>query len=229
MAGFIPKENLDNFRRWQAESFDAPAAKPAVETPRETVPVAVEDVPADNLVANLGLPTAEDIERMHNEARAAGFEEGRQAGYAEGRAAIQAEAEHMASLAANFEQSLTALDQNIADHVLALAVELAGQVLRRTLEADTDALLPVVREALAALPVHHGHVALHVHPGDAEAMQHHFGPHFSQAGWHIVQDSQIQPGGCYLKAGSSEVDATLATRWKRVLEAIGIDTEQLPD
>lgn len=229
MAGFIPKENLDNFRRWQVESFDAPAAKPAAEAPPEPAAPSVDEMSAENYVGNLGLPTADDIERMHNAARAAGYEEGRQDGYAEGRAAIQAEADRMTALAANFEQALTALDQNIADHVLALAIELAGQVLRRTLEADPDALLPVVREALASLPVHHGHVALHVHPDDAEAMQLHFGQHFSQAGWHVVPDTQIQPGGCYLKAGSSEVDATLSTRWKRVLEAIGVDTDQLPD
>lgn len=225
MAGFIPKENLETFRRWQAESFDAPAAPsaPVAESRAEPPPIPAKGASPSEFIASLELPTADEIERMHNEARAAGFEEGRLAGYEEGLAATRAETENLRALAENFSNALTALDQQIVDHVLALSVELAGQVLRRTLDSDGDALLPVVREALSALPVHHGHVALHVHPDDAASIQQHFGPHFLHAGWHIVEDKQIQRGGCYLRAGSSEVDATLATRWRRVLEAIGVD------
>lgn len=221
MPGYIPKEQLDAYRRWQADSFDAPKAEPLQPEPEPEFDATAE------VVAGIGLPTAEDIERMHNEAHQegyqAGFEEGRQEGYRIGLEAAQAEAQRIAALADNVEAALASIDQAVAEQLLALALETARQVLRATLAVKPDTLLPVIREAIAALPMHHGHVALHIHPDDAETVREHLGEHFLQAGWRFVEDREIQAGGCLIQAGSSEVDATLETRWKRVLEAIGAD------
>ncbi|HMV00481.1 MAG TPA: flagellar assembly protein FliH [Rhodocyclaceae bacterium] len=219
MPAYIPKEQLESYRRWQADAFDRPAEPEATPVPEE---VASEPTTSDSeMVSGIDLPTAEDIERIHEEARAAGHDEGYQAGFAAGLESARAEAERLAALADNLVGSLAEFDQTLADDVLALAVELAGQVLRRSLAVDSDALVPVVREALAALPMHHGHVVVHVHPDDGASLRSHLGETFAHTGWQIVDDREISPGGCFLKAGSSEVDATLETRWKRVLEAIG--------
>lgn len=219
MAAFIPKEQLESYRRWQVGSFDDPAPSAADPAP---VPAPVQEQPGQpEIVTGVPLPTAEDIERMHSDAQAAGFAEGQQAGYEAGLAEAREEAARIAALGANVEAALAGIEQTLADEVLALAVELAGQVLRRTLAVDSEALLPIVREALAALPLHHGHVALHVNPADAAAIRQHLGDQFSHSGWHIIEDREIEAGGCFVRAGSSEVDATLGTRWKRVLDTIG--------
>ena len=233
MAGYIPKEQLDSYRRWQIDSFDTPspaAVQSAIPPlpqplPEETAAPTAEmsDVP---VVTGVPLPTAEDIERIHNEAREAGLAEGYQAGFAEGQEAASRQAERITALADNLQQALTTIDQSVADDILALAIELAGQVLRRTIDSDPDYLLPIVREALAALPLHHGHVTLHINPADGETLRQHLGNQFAQSGWHIVEDPQVELGGCFLRAGSSEVDATLATRWRRVLEAVGIGADE---
>ncbi|MEF8709031.1 MAG: FliH/SctL family protein [Candidatus Accumulibacter propinquus] len=44
--------------------------------------------------------------------------------------------------------------------------------------------------------------------------------------WRIIEDS-TDAGGCRVELGASEVDATLETRWRRVVEAIGISEEWL--
>ena len=219
MPAYIPKEQLDSYRRWQADAFDLGEAPEPVAAPPQPEPEPIPD--AGENVAGVALPTAEDIERINEEARATGHEEGYQAGHAEGLAEARQAAERFAALAEDFSQSLGNIDQTLADEVLALAVELAGQVLRRTLAVDRDALLPVVREALAALPLHHGHVVVHVHPDDGASLRAHLGESFSHSGWQILDDREITPGGCLVKAGSSDVDATLEMRWKRVLEAVG--------
>lgn len=230
MPNYIPKEQLEAYRRWEADAFDKPAQPPAavvepVQAPREEEP---------EIVATIPLPTAADIERIHEEARAAGyttgFDEGRAAGLAAGQDTIRGTVERVANLADNLHRALAEVDQAVADDLLALAVEIAGQVLHTTLATDTSALVPVVREALAALPMHHGHVTLHVCPDDAEVLRQHLGEQFSHAGWRILEDRDIAAGGCLVKAGNSEVDATLATRWQRVLESIGLaenDTRNL--
>lgn len=220
MSGYIPKEQLDAYRRWQIDSFDPPKPEP-VRPP----PPPPEDDNGSELVTGVALPTAEDIERIHIEAQQTGYEtgfaEGREEGYRQGMEVAQAEAQRIASLADNVEAALADLDQSVAEDLLALALEVAGQVLRGTIRARPEALLPIVREALAALPLHHGHVALHVNPADGEMVREHFGEQFMHSGWRIVDDREVLRGGCLVHAGSSEVDASLPTRWKRVLETIG--------
>lgn len=225
MSGIIPKESLGGFQRWQVGDFNprpatTPSAAPAA-TPTE--------VADDNSlrVSDLALPTAEDIERVHEQARIEGYE----AGYAEGQQAARDEAAaviadtgaRMAEMIGHLQVAMAHLDQNIAEQLLDLALEVSAQTLRGSLSVKRDALLPVIREALAALPLHHGHVALHLNPMDAEVVREQIGEQLAQTGTQIVPDTEITPGGCTLRAGASEVDATLETRWKRVIEAIGLE------
>ena len=89
------------------------------------------------------------------------------------------------------------------------------------MKANPEILLPTIREALNALPLHHGPVTLLVSPDDAAIVEEHLGDQFSHSGWRIQEDREIAAGGCKLTAGASEVDATLPTRWRRILETIG--------
>lgn len=230
MSGYIPKEQLDAYRRWQVESFDSPEPEPEP-LPEPPAPEEVAEESSEPVPANFGLPTAEDIERIHNEAHQAGYQagyeeghgKGREEGYGTGLEAAQAEAQRIGTLADNLENSLASIDQTVADQVLDLALEVAHQVLRGAIAVRPEGLLPVIREALAALPLHHGHVSLHINPEEAEMVRQHLGDQFAHSGWRIVEDREIQAGGCFVRAGTSEVDATLETRWRRVLEAIGAD------
>jgi flagellar assembly protein FliH len=95
------------------------------------------------------------------------------------------------------------------------------------LKVQPERLLPIIREALAALPLHHGPVTLSVHPDDAPLVREHLGEYFSHGGGRIQEDPDIAPGGCRLQAGNSEVDASLPTRWRRILEGIGVTPEWL--
>jgi flagellar assembly protein FliH len=39
----------------------------------------------------------------------------------------------------------------------------------------------------------------------------------------VVEDPQIERGGCRLETPSTEIDATLETRWRRVIASLGRD------
>jgi len=223
-AGFIPKEKLSAYERWELGAFDEGGDGGAI--PPENAGAQAAGTAS---AAMAGLPTAEEIERIHNEAHAAGhaegFATGRSEGFAAGReeglAEARAEAEHLAALVANLQQHLQQLDQDVAEQLLDVAVEIAGQVLRQSLRQQPDLLLPVVREAVAALPLHHGHPALYLNPADATLVRNHLGEQLAHNGWRIIEDGSVTAGGCRIESGASEVDATLETRWRRVLEAIG--------
>lgn len=246
MSGFIPREKLTAYQRWEIAAFDEAereaqlrAAAPPPPPVEETAGSAAED--GGELVEQpaLQLPTAEEIERMHSEAYdsgyaagheagyQAGLDSGRDEGYAEGAARGRDESERLAALMQELTQALTQSDQQLADQLLALAVELASQVLRHSLRVQPELILPVVREAIATLPAHHGHPLLFLHPDDAALVRSHLGEQLNHNAWRVVEDPAITAGGCRIEIGASEVDATLQSRFRRVIDTIGASSDWL--
>jgi flagellar assembly protein FliH len=248
MTGFIPREKLTAYQRWELAAFDeeeqaaAEAAEKADAPPAETPPgEARAEAESSSPVAQLVLPTAADIERMHDEAReqgyAEGYAEGKSAGRAEGYATGQAEgaaeargvAAQIAEILESLEQAVGGVEQRLADELLDTAVEIAGRVLCQSLKIKPELILPVVREAVDALPFGSDHPMLLAHPDDAALIRAHLGDQLAHNGWQIVDDPALSRGGCRVELNASEVDATLQTRWKRVLDSIGVSREWLDD
>lgn len=244
MNGLIPKGKLTAYQRWELAAFDEAeqaAARAAEQAAQAAAQQAAAEVPETVEDPALTLPTAEQIERMHDEARAegyaVGYEEGKVKGHAEGYAAghdegrqeAQAIATQIDTVMRNLQQSLADLDQQVADRLLATAVEIASQMVHQSLRVKPELLLPVVREAVATLSAHSGHPALFAHPDDAALIREHLGEQLAHNNWRIIDDAQLTRGGCRAELGASEVDATYETRWRRVLDAIGIDTEWLAE
>ena len=222
MTGFIPKEKLTAYQRWELAAFDEAeqAAEKASEAERQQA-----ETSTHALEPAVVLPTAADIERMHNEAH----EQGYAAGYAEGIADARTVVTQIQAVLGSLQEAVGDLDQHIADQLLATSIEIAGQIVRQSLRVKPEVLLPVVREAVAALHPNTGHPALFVHPDDAALIRAQMGEHLSHNNWRIIEDPAITRGGCRVELGSSEIDATLETRWKRVIEAIGVSQEWLND
>ena len=230
MAGVIPKDKLAGYQRWNIGSLDA---KPVSHTqsPIDTTspaPAAASSAAPSQPEghATQSLTNAEDVQRIHEEARATGYSLGYREGLESGQQAmattVAETTAQFAELLGNLQISLAHLDQHVAEQILSLALEAAAQVLRGAINTRPELLLPVIREALAALPLHHAHVILRLNPADATLIREQIGEQLSQTGAQIIDDPEISPGGCMLVAGASEVDATIETRWKRVLESIGV-------
>lgn len=232
MSGFIPKERLAGYQRWQVASFDQPAAQPSAEnsTPAPPRPTD-ESIPlAGETIVEMPFPTADALEKINEEARTEGY----RVGYEEGRAAIESELaktteeqiQRLCAIVGNLHVSIAHLDQNIADQLLDLGLEIAAQVLRGSLSVQRELLLPTIREAIAELPFHHGTISLHLNPEDANTVRAALSEQLAHTGAHIVSDSSISAGGCQITAGNCGIDATIETRWKRVIEAIGANPRE---
>ena len=235
--GYIPKEHLTAYQRWEMAAFD--------EAEREAEAIALAAAAEADRLANAPeevieetsspLPTAEELEAIYEEARLSGYnlglEEGRLAGESAAKEAAaaqgRAEAERLAAIIAGLGESITQCEQQVADQLLKLALDIARQILRHSLQIQPELILPVVREAIAALPVSHGHPLLLLNPADAALVREHLGDSLSHAGWKILEDRQIEAGGCRVELAGSEVDASLATRWQRTLDAIGTQADWL--
>lgn len=207
MATVTDEGKLTAWERWELASFDAPGREAKAEPEVPAVP----------------LPTPEEVEQI----RRAAHDEGYQAGYREGQAKARTEADRLGGAATRLEQSLTNLDQEVADELVALALEVARQVLRRELATGPEAILDVVREALVQLP--HQHAAIYLCPDDASLVRSYLGDALAHAGHRIHEDPKLAPGDCLLEAGGSHLDATVAMRWRRVVESLGLGSEWTPD
>lgn len=222
MTGFVPKEKLTAYQRWELAAFDeAEQAQQKQEAPAETPPDAELPVVEEPLV----LPTAADIEKIHTEAHAQGYA----AGYEEGITAAQEISGRLNALMNGLDAACAELDQHVAEQLLTTAVEIARQVVHQSLRLQPELLLPVVREAVATLHPHTAHPLLFAHPDDAALIRSHLGEQLSHNNWRIVEDPALTPGGCRVELGASEVDATIETRWRRVIESIGITPDWLGD
>lgn len=210
---------LTAWERWELASFDNGTADAANGAALHADHAAAEKT-------NVPLDPAE-IERICAQAREDGYQAGYQAGlqmgkrdgYAAGQTAAKEEAARIGKAANELDQALQEFDQQVADELLALAVEIARQVVRKEITARPEVILEIVNEALTYLP--HQHAAIHLNPEDASLVRSYLGDVLTHAGHRILEEPTLKRGDCLLEAGGSQIDASTATRWRRVVESLG--------
>jgi flagellar assembly protein FliH len=155
------------------------------------------------------------------------FERGREQGVLEAtRAAQQVRAGHVERIGqvlAGLQAGLNELAARGADALLDLSLEVARQVVRRELSLRRDAAVPVVREAIAMIVDPAAHPRVHLSPQDFELVRAELDAEASHRGCRFVADANAPPGGCRIETPQGEIDATLATRWRRVVAMLGAD------
>lgn len=166
----------------------------------------------------VALTTASQVEEIHRQAR----EEGRQAGYAEGMRKAAQDSQRLAALLGALEQQV---DEQVAQELLDLALDIARRVVQEALRVKPELLLGVVREAIGTLPHFNQGAHLVLHPDDAALVREHMGEQLTHSGWKVFEDARIERGGARIETANSQIDATLESRWNRVVAALGKDTE----
>jgi flagellar assembly protein FliH len=156
------------------------------------------------------------------------FERGREQGALEAiRAAQQVRAGHLeriGPLISSLQAGLDELAARGADQLLDLALEVARQVMRRELSLQRDAVLPVVREAISLIADHAAHPRVHLNPHDFALIGPELEADAGYRGCRFVADVGVQAGGCRIETPHGEIDATLETRWRRVIATLGATT-----
>ena len=114
------------------------------------------------------------------------------------------------------------LDQAVADELTSLALAIAQQVLRQTIAIQPESIIGVIHQALAEMPLQHA--AIHLHPDDASLARSYAGDQLTHAGHRIHENPKLAHGDVVIESGGSHLDATMATRWRRVVETLGKDT-----
>ncbi|MDM0052399.1 flagellar assembly protein FliH [Variovorax sp. J22R115] len=224
------KPVLSAWQRWEMDTLNEPEA-PAHH--RQATPVEVPPSTALVHAAELArlrreARTAGDVEGRregHAKGHAEGFAEGRAEGLAAGLAAASAHAEQLKALSASLPDALRRAESELADAILTLSLDVARQVVHRTLRAEPEWILPLVQGLLHTEPALQGEPRLLLHPDDVALVKNSLGNELQIAGWQVRADDTITRGGCRVQSANGEMDASLETRWKSVGAALHRDAD----
>jgi flagellar assembly protein FliH len=213
------------YQRWEMASFgdnrpsvvarNAPPS-PAAALPPELIPPTEEELAAIRAAA-------------HADGEAIGFEAGSNAGYIDGlqkgRAEAAEELAHLQTISTTFAKALADADETIANDVLDLALQLARGMLRTALNVKPELVLPIVRDAIAYLPIVQQPAMLMLNPLDVDLVRGAMADEIDKGGWRVIEDASIERGGCKVDTASNQIDAQCEARWSRLTQALGKDVD----
>ena len=177
---------------------------------------------------------AEERER-ESVARQGGYAEGYAEGHAQGllegqrrtQEYIRTQGEEngriFAQLFADAERQIADSEQVMAQGMLELACSLARQVLRHEMATNPNALLPVIREALALLSADCKSVLVRMHPLDMDVLEEVLRQEFGSLALSVVADPTLTRGGCLVESAGTVVDGSVEKRWQRAVAKLGLE------
>lgn len=160
---------------------------------------------------------------------------GYEAGMARARAQMQAQLlelegriRQLDAVLRHLAQPLRALDAQVEQELLALALAVGEQLARRELRADPAQLIAILRLCLEQLPSAAREIRVHLHPDDAAVVRAQLTAPAGQHAWSLIDDPTLGRGGCLVRSDSSQIDARFESRVNAIIaNALG-DPRALP-
>ncbi len=164
------------------------------------------------------IPTAEDIEKWHQQAH----EEGYQQGLKKAEQEIAEQKRQLSELMNFFEHPLQYLNEEVEQQLNLLAVTLAQQLVRREIRAEPGEIIAVIRESVKILPVNSRKIKICLHPEDAEIVRKtlQLDELDEEQSWKLIEDPMMTRGGCEIKSEQSTINVTLENRLQALAASI---------
>jgi flagellar assembly protein FliH len=162
--------------------------------------------------------TADKLEEIHKQAYQEGFDLGHKEGLDAAQKEIAAQMQRLNQILRALAEPLQAADQQVEQELIALAMAVARQIIRRELQTDPEQVVAVVREAMAELPSSARNIRIYLHPDDAALVHDAFNTEEAEtAPWKIVEEMALTRGGCRIESDTSMVEASLEKRLNSIL------------
>src|SRR5690606_23936517 len=211
------------WQRWEMESLEA--LRPTLgrratdRDPRHQAELARRraQVLAEAREEGLTLGRTEGLEQGRAEGHAQGYARGLE----EGATLAREQAARLDGMARTCATALNRIEEEVGQSVIHLAVRIAEQVLRTHIRDYPNHILDLVREVMQARPEQGAALRLRLHPDDLELVQAFLQQAPNPASYRLSADESITRGGCIAETALGSVDATLETRWQRIIAALG--------
>ena len=173
------------------------------------------------------LAEAEDrATALRRDAVAQGYADGKAEGLRAAQEQCQEYLERIAELARRAAIDRESMVRSAERELAALAIEIAGKVIRREVATDSSIVLSMVESALGKVGSGDA-VRIVVHPEDAELVRSKwselrgavaFGPN-----WEIVGDERMERGGCIVETRGGTADSRIETQLAEIASAFEVD------
>src|SRR3989339_1645759 len=214
--GLIKKSQIKESGEVFLEKQSFPAPEPVIE---EEVPLSTygnnEEMPAEDATYR----ARREAETIKQEAKRSGYEEGKRQGQAE----IQ---QKMKEALETLNDAIKARKKIIKDaeaEILRLALKSAEQIIRSEVSLHRDVCLNIVSEAISRVSDRE-QVIIRVNREDAEYIKRYkdrlSGIVDGVKSLSILEDSQIEPGGCIIETNLGYVDARISTKLDALQKAL---------
>ena len=208
---FIPREELGDFASWTPGTFSGARGEAAAA--------------AASTAAAPAAPGPAEWQARMAAARQAGYQEG----YRDGLVALESFKQSFAAQATaqvgalieGFDAQFAALDQQLAQAVAGVAVQLAQQVLRAELQARPELVARVAAEAVNAVMLSARQISVQVHPADLPLVAEGAEEALKARGARLLPNPAIERGGVLVESDVGALDARIATRWAQASAALG--------
>ena len=227
----IPAGQLTAYERWELPLIQGGGRMPKVEQKPAFKP-----------------PTAEDLERMHEDARAEGFEQGRKAGYSEGfeqgkregieqgkqeglqkglddaKSQVDQQIAAMSGLMQSLIDPIATRQELVEAALVNLAMNVARSVIYRELSLSHETLAELVQQAFTLLPRKAKDVVLRINGADSKYVADALKAQALTAD--IRVDASVSAGGILVETSNQLFDFTLEKRFQKTVHAMLYELSQ---
>ena len=173
---------------------------------------------AERQAAQIVESAREEVERMREDGRSAGFEDGK-------REAMEQVSTQFADSMEVLNEAVVARRKIIKDaeaEILRLSLKVAEQIIRSEVSLHRDVCLNIIAEAISRV-TDREQIIIKVNRDDVE----HVKKYKDRIGGivdgvkslSILEDSQVEPGGCVIETNLGYVDARISTKIKAIEES----------
>jgi len=149
------------------------------------------------------------------EARQRGFSEGVAAARSKTDAELSAALERLSATIAGLLQLRRQLKEDAAGELVQLALAIASRILHRELNVDPDAILGLVRAALAKAQTKEIH-RIRLHPAHEVPLRRAMAQLMPGATIEISADATLKPGDVILETAQGQLDASVSTQLREI-------------
>ncbi len=182
--------------------------------------------------------TADDLQKLAQEAKKEAFDQGYQEGLAKGLAEgtqkgqkqghnkayqetkklVTDEIKRMGEIASQLFIPMRDQEEKLENIVVDMAVNFAQEIIAQEVQSSPQALLGIVNRAIAALPAGSKNISVYLNPSDSELVDKYLP--IAHREWKIHIDEAIASGGCRVQTHESLVDYTCEHRLAEYLKYV---------
>jgi flagellar assembly protein FliH len=156
----------------------------------------------------------------HEEGVTLGHQEGLETGLAEGKEKIDLESAAWQSLNEQLHKPLLDVEKNVEQQLIHLVVQLTEAITLQEAKTNPDILIGAISAGIKALPSQETQTQILLHPDDIKRVEKQFGAkHVQEQGWRLLAAPQLLPGSCQIENSTSNVDLSVKSRIKEVLDS----------